>query len=374
MVHKPTPTPTAIHVNSAHPYDVHIVRGDVHAAEAVRTNLGSARTLMIIHQPALAQRANALADVLRRADGASTLGVTLMEIADAEEGKTLDSAGQCWDACAHAGLGRQDAIIGLGGGAATDVAGFIAATWMRGIRVIQYPTTLLAMVDAAIGGKTGINTTAGKNLVGAFHEPACVVVDLDVLDTLPAQELIAGSAEIIKAGFIADTRILEIYEASPAAALDPHGSLPELIQRAIGVKAAVVAQDLRESHLREILNYGHTYGHAVEHHENYQWRHGHAVAVGMVFEAELACAAGLLEEGVVDRHRRILNSIGLPTSYDGASVDTLLEAMRRDKKNKNGAIRFVVLQAEGQPTRLENPSRELVEEASARMNSASTTH
>lgn len=353
--------PTTITVASHSPYEVHIDRGVPAALIAIRAAAEGVRTILIIHQPALAERAEAVAEGLRD----SEFRVELHEIADAEDGKTLTAAGGCWDRCAEVGLTRQDAIIGLGGGAATDLAGFVASTWMRGIKVIQYPTTLLAMVDAAVGGKTGINTAAGKNLVGAFHEPVSVIVDVEVLETLPEQEMIAGSAEIIKAGFIADTEILSLYEADPKAALDPHGSLQELIARAIQVKADVVSQDLRESHHREILNYGHTYGHAVEHHENYRWRHGHAVAVGMVFEAELARAAGLLDASVVQRHRRILSSIGLPTSYNGASLDTLYDAMTRDKKNKAGTIRFVVIEAEGKPTRLEGPSRELLEAAYA---------
>ncbi|WP_186276627.1 3-dehydroquinate synthase [Corynebacterium anserum] len=350
-----------ITVASHSPYDVHIDRGVDRAVEHILQATKRANNYLLIHQPALKERAEAVASGMR------TYGkcVLLHEIADAEEGKTIASAAACWDKCAEAGLTRQDAVIGLGGGAATDVAGFIAATWMRGVSVVQYPTTLLAMVDAAVGGKTGINTAAGKNLVGAFHEPATVIVDLEVLETLPRQEIIAGSAEIIKAGFIADTRILEIYEQDADAAVDPHRTLPELIERAILVKARVVAQDLRESHLREILNYGHTYGHAIEHHENYRWRHGHAVAVGMVFEAELAHAAGLLDTSVVERHRAILASVGLPTSYDAADLETLYAAMTRDKKNKDGNIRFVVLEREGQPTRLEGPDLTLLEAAYA---------
>lgn len=350
---------TTIHVASASPYDVTIGRGPDFAVNTIVGAVGNAQSILIIHQPALRDRA----ELVRAGLEAAGRRVETFAIADAEEGKTLHSAGACWDRCAEAGLTRQDAIVGLGGGAATDLAGFIAATWMRGIAVIHYPTTLLAMVDAAVGGKTGINTAAGKNLVGCFHEPSAVVVDLDVLDTLPREEIIAGSAEIIKAGFIADTAILDLYDADPRAAVDPRGGLPELITRSIQVKADVVAQDLRESHMREILNYGHTYGHAVEHHENYLWRHGHAVAVGMMFEAELARAAGVLDAHCVERHRRILSAVGLPTSYSGADLDTLLTAMGRDKKNRAGVIRFVVLEAEGRPTRLEGPDMALLKQA-----------
>lgn len=333
-----------VHVATDHPYDVVIGHGLTGEVAAVLSDAApGARRVVILHQPPLAELAGRVAHRVRGAG----LEAVLHETPDAEAAKTAAGAAECWDVCAEAGLTRQDVIIGVGGGATTDLAGFIAATWMRGIRVVQYPTTLLAMVDAAVGGKTGINTPAGKNLVGAFHEPAAVLVDLDVLETLPHPEIVAGSAEIIKAGFIRDPRILETYEADPAAACDPHGTLPELIEAAVTVKADVVGQDLRESSLREILNYGHTYGHAVEQHENYRWRHGNAVAVGMVFEAELAHAAGLLSADGVAQHRRILRSVGLPVSYDGGTLDELLEVMGRDKKNRDGSLRIVVVSDRG---------------------------
>lgn len=330
------PMTRTVHVATDHPYDV-IIGRDLTGAAA--DSVPGARRAVILYQPPLVELAGRVADSVRGAG----IEPVLYETPDAEAAKTVEGAAACWDICADAGLSRQDVIVGVGGGATTDLAGFIAATWMRGIRVVQYPTTLLAMVDAAVGGKTGINTAAGKNLVGAFHEPSAVLVDLDVLETLPHPEIVAGSAEIIKAGFIRDSRILDLYESDPAAACDPHGTLPELIEAAITVKADVVGQDLRESSLREILNYGHTYGHAVEQHENYRWRHGHAVAVGMVFEAELSHAAGLLSGEAVNQHRRILQSVGLPTSYGNASLEELAEVMARDKKNKDGSLRVVVV-------------------------------
>ena len=224
------------------------------------------------------------------------------------------------------GVGRKDAIVSLGGGAATDVAGFAAATWLRGVDIVHVPTTLLAMVDAAVGGKTGINTDAGKNLVGAFHQPAAVLVDLATLETLPRNEIVAGMAEIVKAGFIADPVILDLIEADPEAALEPTGTvLPELIRRAVAVKAEVVAADEKESQLREILNYGHTLAHAIERRERYQWRHGAAVSVGLVFAAELGRLAGRLDDDTADRHRAILSSLGLPVSYDADALPQLLE-------------------------------------------------
>ncbi|MGE3257675.1 3-dehydroquinate synthase family protein, partial [Pseudonocardia sp.] len=222
------------------------------------------------------------------------------------------------------------------------------------------------MVDAAVGGKTGINTGAGKNLVGAFYEPSAVLVDLATLDTLPGPELAAGMAEVVKVGFIADPVILDLVEAGPAAALDPAGeALPELVRRAIQVKADVVSADLRESHLREVLNYGHTLGHAIERREEYRWRHGAAVSVGLVFAAELARAAGRLDGTTADRHRAVLESLGLPVTYEAGALAELVEAMHGDKKARSGKLRFVVLDGLAKPGRLEAPEPELLERAYA---------
>ena len=289
-----------------------------------------------------------------------------IEVPDAEDGKSLAVAGFCWEVLGRIGLDRTGTVVSLGGGAVTDLAGFVAATWMRGVRVVHVPTTLLAMVDAAVGGKTGINTAAGKNLVGAFHEPAAVLVDLATCETLPPDELVAGVAEVVKAGFIADPGILELIEADPAAALDPIGDvLPELVRRAVVVKAEVVAADLRESHLREILNYGHTLGHAIERRERYRWRHGAAVSVGLVFAAELARLAGRLDEATAQRHRSVLAALGLPTSYAAGALPELIEGMRADKKARAGTLRFVVLDGLAKPGRLEGPEPELLAAAYA---------
>ena len=266
------------------------------------------------------------------------------------------------------GVGRRDTIVSLGGGAASDVAGFAAATWLRGVSIVHVPTTLLGMVDAAIGGKTGINTDAGKNLVGAFHQPRAVLVDLDTLKTLPRNEIVAGMAEVVKAGFIADPTILDIIERDPEAAIDPGGSvLPELIRRAVAVKAEVVAADEKESQLREILNYGHTLAHAIERREHYQWRHGAAVAVGLVFAAELGRLAGRLDDATADRHRSILTSLGLPVSYDADALPQLIEFMAGDKKTRAGVLRFVVLDGLAKPGRLEGPDPSLLAAAYAEL-------
>ncbi|MDO5031777.1 3-dehydroquinate synthase [Corynebacterium sp.] len=342
-----------IPVNGPAPYEVTIGR-NLTASIADRVRSIGARKLGIVHQPPLAAAARQLADEAR----ARGLHVELLRVPDAEEAKQLGVLSGVWGRLGAAEFGRRDALVGLGGGATTDLAGFAAATWMRGIKVIQVPTTLLAMVDAAVGGKTGINTAAGKNLVGAFHEPDSVFVDIDRLTTLPSEEIVAGSAEIIKTGFIHDPVIIEKYLADPAACLDPDGELPELIQRSIAVKARVVSEDLKEAGLRETLNYGHTFGHAVELREHYTWRHGNAVAVGMMFIAHLAHARGLIGATLLGAHRQILESVGLPTTYEAGHFEELYEGMRRDKKNRDGHIRFVALTGVGETTRIADATEE----------------
>jgi 3-dehydroquinate synthase len=350
-----------IDVTGERPYPVLVGRGVRSQLPTIVGGLG-ARTAVLVHQPALA----AAAEDIRTELADAGIEAHRVEVPDAEDGKSVAVAGFCWEVCGRVGLTRSDVVISLGGGAATDLAGFVAATWMRGVRVVHVPTTLLAMVDAAVGGKTGVNTAAGKNLVGAFHEPSAVLVDLATLDTLPHAEIAAGSAEIVKSGFIADPTILDLVESDPTAALDPTGDvLPELVRRAIRVKAEVVASDLRESDLREILNYGHTLGHAIERREDYRWRHGAAVSVGLVFAAELARAAGRLDDATADRHRSVLSSMGLPVAYERGALPELIEGMRGDKKARGGTLRFVVLDALAKPSRLEGPDEALLETAYA---------
>lgn len=335
-----------IQVAGPSPYTVRIGHGlDDQVAQCIKDS--GARNVLVVHQEPLTNAAQSLQSSLTD----SGIEVVLAPIPDAEDGKSLKVAGQLWDTLGTHNFSRQDIVVGLGGGATTDLAGFVAATWMRGIKVIQVPTTLLAMVDAAVGGKTGINTAAGKNLVGSFHEPHAVFIDLDRLDTLPSEEFISGSAEIIKTGFIADPIILDIYREGGSVPTDKIG---ELIERSVAVKGSVVAQDLKESSLREILNYGHTLGHAIEKREDYRWRHGNAVAVGMMFVAILARNRGLISDAVVELHREILEAVGLPTTYEAGAFDELYEGMTHDKKNRDGRIRFVVLDGIGSTTRIED--------------------
>jgi 3-dehydroquinate synthase len=346
--------PVTVEVLVDPPYPVIIGTGLLGELERA---LAGRHKVAILHQPTLAKTAEAIRNTL--AD--KGIDAHRIEIPDAEKGKDLPVLGFIWEVLGRIGIGRKDAIVSLGGGAATDVAGFAAATWLRGIDIVHVPTTLLGMVDAAVGGKTGINTDAGKNLVGAFHQPVAVIVDIATLETLPRNELIAGMAEIVKAGFIADPVILDLIESGPQAAVDPTGDvLPELIRRAVAVKAEVVAADEKESQLREILNYGHTLAHAIERRERYEWRHGAAVSVGLVFAAELGRLAGRLDDDTADRHRTVLEALGLPVEYDADALPQLLEYMSGDKKTRAGVLRFVVLDGLGKPGRLEGPDPSLL--------------
>jgi len=344
-------------------YDVLVGHGLAGQLAGILTHrLDGARRVLVVHQGALAHQAAGLAQQLADA----RLEPSLVQVPDGEDAKTVGTLARCWQVLGQAGFTRTDIVVGLGGGAVTDLAGFVAASWLRGVRVVQVPTTLLAMVDAAVGGKTGINTDEGKNLVGAFHPPHAVVCDLDTLATLPGPDLVAGMAEVVKCGFIADPAILDLVEAGPAAALDVTGPvLRELVERAIAVKADVVTRDLRESSLREILNYGHTFAHAVEQVEAFSWRHGEAVSVGLVYAAELGRLAGRTPAQLVDRHRAVLASLGLPLAYRGDRWPDLLRAMRRDKKTRGDQLRFVVLDELARPGRLEGPDPELLEGAYA---------
>ncbi len=285
------------------------------------------------------------------------------EIPAGEAAKAIEVAAALWSQLAASRITRTDAIVGVGGGATTDLAGFTAACWLRGVRVVLVPTTLLAMTDAAVGGKTAVDIPEGKNLVGAFHPPAGVLADLATLETLPQPDYVSGLAEVIKAGFIADPVILELVEADPEGAVLPHGPHSrELIERAVRVKACVVSADLRESGRREILNYGHTLGHAIERVEGYRMRHGEAVAIGMVYAAEVARLAGRLDLVTAGRHRRVLKAVGLPTAYRPGLWPELREAMAVDKKARGTRLRMVVLDGLAQPV-LDNPSEALLSSA-----------
>jgi 3-dehydroquinate synthase len=347
---------TTIAVQGDSGYEISVGRGILtRVAEALEP---SVRKVLVVHPPTLGKRAAALREQLM--DGGSR-EVLLAEIPDAEAGKRIEVAAFCWQVMGQADFTRTDAVVGFGGGAVTDVAGFVAATWLRGVQVVQVPTTVLGMVDAAVGGKTGVNTAEGKNLVGAFWPPRAVVCDLDTLDTLPPNEAVAGFAEVVKAGFIWYPEILDLIEADPAAATDPSSpAFRRCIELAIEMKARVVGEDFREAGLREVLNYGHTLGHAIEHAERYRWRHGAAISVGMVFAAELSRLAGRLPDAAAARHRSILETLGLPVTYRAGAWPQLLATMQRDKKSRGGMLRFIVLDDLARPTVLHAPDESLL--------------
>jgi 3-dehydroquinate synthase len=325
--------------------------------DQVPSMLIGAKKVMIVHPVGLSVSAEALRDSLIGAG----FDVVLAGVPDSEDAKRIEVAAFCWGILGKSEFSRTDMIIGFGGGAITDLAGFVAATWLRGVGIVQIPTTVLAMVDAAIGGKTGVNTAEGKNLVGVFHSPKGVLVDLETLASLARNELVAGFAEIIKCGFISDTQILDLVEKNIQEATDSSSELfLELVTRAIKVKAIVVAEDFREEGLRETLNYGHTLGHAIELAERYKWRHGAAVSIGMVFAAELARLNGRLSMAEVQRHRDILASLGLPVSYPADKWPQLLANMRIDKKARAGSLRFIVLDEIGKPRIMHAPTDEIL--------------
>jgi len=338
-----------VEVKGAKPYNVLIGRGLL--AEIAPLLSGAAR-VAIIHPPTLQVSAEAIRDDLK----AQGFEAHVIEVPDAEDAKTFQVASFCWDVLGRIGFTRSDAIIGLGGGATTDLAGWVAAAWLRGVRVVQVPTTLAGMVDAAIGGKTGINTEQGKNLVGAFHPPVGVVCDLNTLETLPPNDYLAGLAEVIKCGFIADPVILDVVEAHPDEVVKAGNTYEaDLITRSVKVKAHVVGEDLTEQGLREILNYGHTLGHAIEKIERYRWRHGAAISIGLVYAAALGRALGRLDDATADRHRSILELVGLPTKYRDDAFPALLDIMKIDKKSRGNRLRFIVLDGLAKPATADNP-------------------
>ncbi|MCR2792661.1 3-dehydroquinate synthase [Microbacterium sp. zg.Y625] len=349
---------TTISVTGSAPHDILVGRGIL--SQLPELVPAEAKKVLVVHPPTLRDAAEALRLQLTDALGGGRQ-VLLAEIPDAEAGKRIEVAAFCWQVMGQADFTRTDVVIGFGGGAVTDLAGFVAATWLRGVKVILVPTTVLGMVDAAVGGKTGVNTAEGKNLVGAFWAPHAVLCDLEMLDSLGANERIAGYAEVVKAGFIWAPEILDLIEADPVAAVDPSSpAFRRTMELAIDMKARVVSEDFREAGLREILNYGHTLGHAIEHAERYQWRHGAAVSVGMMFAAELSRLAGRLPDAAAQRHRDVLETLGLPLSYRPGAWPQLLATMQRDKKTRGGMLRFIVLDDIARPTVLQAPDESLL--------------
>jgi 3-dehydroquinate synthetase len=328
----------------------------------------------------------AVADRAARALGRRGLATHRLEVPVGEEAKRLEVVAGLYERLAAVPTRRADPVVAVGGGATTDVAGFAAATWLRGVPLVNLPTTVLGMVDAAIGGKTGVDLDAGKNLVGAFHQPVAVVADLDTLAGLPAAEVRSGLAEVAKAGLAGDPALAEALHrsAGPAVAADPDALAP-LVEGAVRVKAAVVAADERDNGPagsgsvdsrplgpgqargapvgRLVLNYGHTLGHALERLAGYRGlRHGEAVALGMVFAARVAEAIGLARPGLADGHVELLAALGLPVGGVRLDPDQVLAAMATDKKHRGG-LRLVLLRRPGQPEVVPAPDRAVLVDA-----------
>jgi 3-dehydroquinate synthase len=270
--------------------------------------------------------------------------VELFTFPAGEWNKTRETWASLSDRMLAAHFGRDCAVIALGGGVVGDVAGFVAATYLRGVPHVQLPTSLLAMIDSSIGGKTGVDVPAGKNLLGAFHQPRLVAADLNLLTSLPPLQLSAGLAEAVKHGVIADDEYFTFLERDYAAILTKNGAaLERLVRRSVEIKAEVVAEDEREAGRRAILNFGHTVGHAIEATAKYEALHGEAVAIGLAYEARLAEALGIAASGTAERITRLLERLRLPLERPHtAGVDDLIQAMRGDKKARGGEIRFAL--------------------------------
>ena len=270
----------------------------------------------------------------------------VLEIPSGEQFKTRDTWARLTDDLLSRGFGRDSVIVALGGGVVGDIAGFVAATFMRGIPVVQVPTSLLAMVDASVGGKTGVDTSAGKNLVGAFHQPVAVIIDPLVLQTLSSEHLRSGFAEIVKHGVVADAEYFERTSSFIERwSLGNKQGIPELgaiIERSIEIKAAIVARDERESGLRKVLNFGHTIAHAIEAATSFETLHGEAVAIGLVAEARMAERMGIATSGTARVIERACRAAGLPTSVPQIPADTLIRFTRSDKKARAGRVEYAL--------------------------------
>lgn len=343
-------------------YPIHIGAGILDLAELYRPHLGGGRVAVISNPVVAPLYLERVKRALGRA-GATAPAEVLVE--DGEQAKSWGALERVFDALLGAKLGRDGVIVALGGGVVGDLAGFAAAIYQRGIPFIQVPTTLLAQVDSAVGGKTAVNHPRGKNMIGAFHQPAAVIADVGALATLAERELRAGIAEVIKHGLALDAGLVDWLEANMDALLarEP-GALGSAVRRSCELKAQVVAQDERDSGRRALLNLGHTFAHAIEAGAGYgSWLHGEAVAAGMVMAAELSVRAGLLPAPDAARVRRLVQRAGLPTAGPALSVERYLELMAIDKKAAGGRVRFVVLEGVGRAVLQGDFDERLVREA-----------
>lgn len=326
-------------------YDILIGSGLLNSRSSLATLPPATRAVVVTNTTVSALYADRLRALLQ----SKYSRVLTVELPDGEAHKDWNALNQIFDALLGAECDRKTLLFALGGGVVGDIAGFAASCYMRGIPFVQVPTTLLAQVDSSVGGKTAINHPLGKNMIGAFYQPLRVIADLDTLDTLPSRELSAGLAEVIKYGPIADQRFLDwIDEHLDALLARDKSALAHAVKRSCEIKAWVVGQDERESGLRAILNFGHTFGHAIEAGLGYGiWLHGEAVGCGMVMAADLSRRLGLIEDAYVTRLTRLIERAGLPIRGPALGAERYLELMRVDKKSEGGEIRFVVIEAPG---------------------------
>lgn len=315
------------------------------AGPAIAERTG-ARQAVVVTEPGIGRL---YAATLLRSLQKAGLRTARIDVPRGEQHKSLRQAGRLYAALVAAGADRSSAIVALGGGKVGDLAGFVAATYLRGVAFVQVPTTVLAMVDSGVGGKVAVNLPQGKNLAGAFHQPRLVWIDVATLESLPARERAAGMAEIVKAGAILDARFFARLEreVERALALEPDALLP-VLERACAIKATVVAKDERETGLRTLLNLGHTLGHAIEALQGYRGMlHGEAVAIGMAYAAQRSEELGLAPPGTATRLRELLARCALPTDLPAFPRSAYLAALRVDKKRSGARIRYVVLRAIG---------------------------
>lgn len=326
----------------SHTYPIVVERGALATLGARLRALPVGARVALVSAPAVLRHHGKAATESLEAAG---FAVTLVEVPDGEAAKTLAVAARGWDALLEAGLDRTSTVVALGGGAVGDLAGFVAATYMRGIPLVHVPTTVLAQVDAAIGGKTAIDHPRAKNLIGAFHPPRLVLVDPETTATLPARDYRSGLAEVVKHGIALDAAYFaELERCVPALVARDLDILERVVAGSCRLKAAVVERDEREASLRAVLNYGHTVGHALEAATGYtRWTHGEAVALGIVAEAHLAARLGLADAETVARQERLLAALGLPTRARGIDAAAVLAAIARDKKARDGRVRFALV-------------------------------
>jgi 3-dehydroquinate synthase len=335
-----------ISVSADRKYEVEI---DVSWQNAIKPLLANRGQVAIIVSEAMRDRIVGLPE--------TDAQIHIFTVPDSEAGKSFVTYQKVLDWLGAAGFTRNDLVIAVGGGAVTDLSGFVASSWLRGIDWVAVPTTLAAMVDAAIGGKTGINSEYGKNLIGSFYSPISVLVDLTWLETLSDRDFAAGLAEVLKSGFIVDEVIVDLLKGKSVPEVRSDRALTlELISRTVAVKAKVVSGDFKESFDREILNYGHTLGHAIELHCKYSLRHGECVSIGLVFAANLANQTGILSDEITQLHLSILKNLGLPTTYESRHWPELRANMAIDKKSRSGTLRFVAISEIGKTLRIEAPS------------------